>query len=83
MRFADFARLVRLGFEGLNEGLPTCIRDARWLAFYYVEGDTLAAIAALKAPSEVYRDDVIKKADACISAADYELELGWVFVVPA
>jgi RimJ/RimL family protein N-acetyltransferase len=58
------------------------IRDANRLAFYYAAGDTLAAVAALKAPNERYRDDVFKKADAGISTAEYKLELGWVFVVP-
>jgi hypothetical protein len=51
----EFVRLVRLGFGGSDEGLPGRIRDARLLAFYYVAGDTLAAIAALKAPNAVYR----------------------------
>jgi RimJ/RimL family protein N-acetyltransferase len=79
----EFERLVRQGFEGSDEGLPGRIHDARSLAFYYAAGDTLGAIAGLKAPSQRYRDDVFKKADAAVSAADYELELGWVFVVPA
>jgi len=79
----EFARLVRQGFEGSDEGLPGRIRDAKWLAFYYMAGDALAAVAALKAPDERYREDVFKKADARVSPADYKLELGWVFVVPA
>lgn len=79
----EFARLVRQGFEVAAEGLDDRIRDAKWLAFYYAAGDTLAAVAALKAPSEWYRDDVFKKAGAPVSPADYKLELGWVFVVPA
>ena len=78
----EFARLVRQGFEGSDEGLHGRIGDAKWLAFYYAAGDTLAAVAALKAPNEQYRDDVFKKADARVSPADYKLELGWVFVVP-
>ncbi len=79
----EFARLVRQGFGVVAEGLDGRIRDAKWLAFYYAAGDTLAAVAALKAPSEQYRDDVFKKAGAPVSPADYKLELGWVFVVPA
>ena len=78
----EFACLVRQGFEVAAEGLESRIRDAKWLAFYYVAGDTLGAVAALKAPNERYRDDVFKKADAPVSSADYKLELGWVFVVP-
>jgi RimJ/RimL family protein N-acetyltransferase len=79
----DFERLVRQGFEGSDEGLPGRIRDAKWLAFYYAAGGTLAAIAGLKAPAERYRDDIFNHADARVSPADYKLELGWVFVVPA
>jgi ribosomal protein S18 acetylase RimI-like enzyme len=78
----EFARLVRDGFEGSDEGLPGRIRDAKRLAFYYTAGDKLAAIAALKVPNNGYRDDVFRKADARVSPAKYKLELGWVFVVP-
>ena len=78
----EFARLVRQGFDGSDEGLHGRIRDAKWLAFYCAEGDTLAAVAALKAPNKRYRNDVFKKAETRVSPAGYELELGWVFVVP-
>ncbi len=77
-----FARLVRQGFPGA-EGLDARIRAAKWLAFYYAAGDRLGAIAALKAPSARYREDVFKQADAPVSHYDYKLELGWVFVDPA
>ena len=79
----EFTRLVRQGFEGSDEGLGGRIRDAKWLAFYYAADDELAAIAGLKSPAERYRHDVFKKADAPVSPADYKLELGWVYVVPA
>ncbi len=78
-----FACLVRQGFDGSDDSLPVRIRDARRLAFYYAARDTLAAIAALKTPNQQYRDDVFKKAEAGVNAVDYQLELGWVFVVPA
>jgi RimJ/RimL family protein N-acetyltransferase len=79
----EFAHLVRQGIRGSDEGLDGRIRDARCLAFYYAAGDTLAGIAGLKAPSERYRWDVFRKADAGVSSADFKLELGWIFVVPA
>jgi ribosomal protein S18 acetylase RimI-like enzyme len=79
----EFARLVRQGFETAAEDLDGRIRDAEWLAFHYAEGNTLAAVAALKAPNVRYRDNVFKKADAPVSPAAYKLELGWVFVIPA
>jgi len=78
----EFARLVRQGFAGSDEGLDDRIRDAKCLTFHYPAGDTLGAIAALKAPTDQYRDDVFTKAGAPVSPADYKLELGWVFVVP-
>jgi GNAT superfamily N-acetyltransferase len=59
------------------------IRDAKWLAFYYATDHTLGAVAALRALKERYRRDVFKKADVPVSPADYQLELGWVFVAPA
>lgn len=77
----EFARLVLEGFPAARD-LERRVRNAKWLAFHYTDGDTLAAIAALKAPGERYRDDVFDKAVAPAGAADFELELGWVFVVP-
>lgn len=74
---------MRQGFDPVREPLNGRICDAQWLAFHYVAGDTLAAIAAIKTPSEQYRQDLFEKADARVGAADYRLELGWVFVTPA
>ena len=79
----EFARLVRKGFDGSDEGLDSRIRSARWLAFHFAPGDTLAAVAGLKAPDEQSRNDVFERAHAHVSLANYRLELGWVFVVPA
>lgn len=78
----EFARLVRQGFPGAR-GLDGRIRAAKWLAFYYAADDRLGAVAALKAPDARYREDIFRQADAPVSSADYTLELGWVFVVPA
>ena len=79
----DFARLVRQGFDAAPDGLDGRIGDAKWLAFQYVPGDTLAAIAALKSPCQRYRDDIFQKAEAPLRSENFPLELGWVFVVPA
>jgi GNAT superfamily N-acetyltransferase len=78
----EFARLVREGFNGSDEGLPDRIDRARLLAFYYANDDSLAAIAGLKAPGEEYRRDVFERAAVTVSPAAYEVELGWVYVVP-
>lgn len=79
----EFEHLVRQGFGGSDESLPDRILGAHWLALYRAPDDTLAAVAALKAPAERYRTDVFEKAQARVSPAAYRLELGWVFVVPA
>ena len=79
----DFARLVRQGFEGSDDGLTQRIEKAHLLAFCYATGEGLAATAALKAPGERYRSDVFEKAVAAASPSDYRFELGWVYVVPA
>jgi GNAT superfamily N-acetyltransferase len=79
----EFERLVRQGFDGSDDGLSGRIRGAKRLAFHYAVDGTLAAVAALKAPDEWYRAEVFRKAGVSVSPADHELELGWVFVVPA
>ncbi len=78
----EFARLVLQGFPAARR-LDDRIREASWLAFHYEAGDTLVAVAALKAPDKGYRAHVLKQADAPVSSDDYELELGWIYVVPA
>jgi GNAT superfamily N-acetyltransferase len=78
---ADFAHLVREGFEGSDAGLPGRIRKARRLAFHYVSGSELVAIAALKAPDGRERASLFGMAGAPTDA-EHELELGWVFVYP-
>lgn len=79
----EFARLVRQGFDAAADTLDRRIRDANCLAFHYAPDGTLAAIAALKAPSEEHRQGIFEMADAPVSASDYELDLGWIFVLPA
>ncbi len=78
----EFARLVRQGFPAA-ENLDSRIRASELLALYYAAGDTLGAVAALKTPTEQHRQDIFRKANSPVSAADYRIELGWVFVVPA
>lgn len=77
----DFERLVREGFDGSDESLPDRIREAERLAFHYAADGALTAIAGLKAPDAWTRDDLFRRAEADVRAADYRLELGWVFVL--
>lgn len=78
----EFARLVREGFRGSDEGLPDRIERARLLAFCYATDDWLVAIAGLKSPNSTHRRDVFAKASVSASASAYSVELGWVYVVP-
>lgn len=78
----EFARLVRQAFPAAVN-LEARIGAAWWLGFHYAADDTLAAVAALKAPDEQRRADVFQKAETPASIADYRVELGWVFVDPA
>ena len=78
----EFASLVREGFRGSDEGLLGRVETARLLAFHYAVDDSLAAIAGLKEPSGRHRRDLFNKASVYVSPADYEVELGWVYVVP-
>lgn len=77
----EFEHLVRRGFDGSDATLPARIGDAERLAFYR-DHDVLVAIAGLKAPGERARRAVFDRAGIPAEEASYELELGWVFVVP-
>lgn len=77
-----FERLVRRGFRGSDETLPGRIRAARLLGLCDLQEDSPAAIAALKAPTASYREDVFRKASSRVLSTGYGLELGWVYVVP-
>jgi RimJ/RimL family protein N-acetyltransferase len=79
----EFARLVRRGFRGSDARLPARIEAAERLAFRRDAGGDLVAIAALKAPDEGRRAEMFRTSRARLDAADCELELGWVFVLPA
>jgi len=78
---AEFARLVREGFEGSDEGLPGRIQKAIRLVFHYCSGSELTAIAALKATDARERACLFGMAGTPASN-QHELELGWVFVDP-
>jgi GNAT superfamily N-acetyltransferase len=78
-----FERLVRLGFDGSDDGLVRRILDAHLIAFAAEEGAGIAepaGIAGLKRPPAAHRENVFRRARAGVAAASCELELGWVFV---
>ena len=76
---AAFCCFVRHGGEVEEVGLERKVRQARALCFLYVD-DTLVGVAALKQPTERYRNNVFKKAAVPQDAALFDLELGWVYV---
>lgn len=78
----DFAAFVNAGGEVISEGLEGRVREAHAL-FFLRENSCLLGIAALKNPNATYRASVFKKAAASASAAQFPLELGWVFVLPS
>ena len=79
----DFARLVREGFPSADARLPGRVLRARALAFFHDSDGSPCAVAALKTPPSVYRDDVFRQANSGIDPGDYLIELGWVFVSPS
>ena len=78
---AAFCCFVRQGGEVEERGLEDRVRRAKALAFLYVSG-TLVGVAALKQPNQRYRDGVFKKAKVSQCTALFDLELGWVYVLP-
>lgn len=78
----EFAELVRAGDEVETEGLVERISRAHSLIFIRNEHH-LVGVAALKHPNANYRARVFKMAQVELTAAEYPLELGWVYVPPA
>jgi len=77
----NFAMLVHEGGEVGTAGLEDRIGAAQILVFAYA-GDELAAISALKRPTERYRASVFRKARATLNVKSFGIELGWVYVKP-
>lgn len=79
---AEFERLVREGFAGSDETLPARIRRARLLCFGFAPGGGICAIAALKRPAPEHRARTFELAREPRRSGAFELELGWVYVIP-
>jgi predicted GNAT family N-acyltransferase len=78
----DFASLVLAGGEVAAQGLEDRVNAAQRLIFIKRNG-CLTAVAAIKKPKPGYRRGVFEKAHSPRVAAEYRLELGWVFVMPS
>src|SRR5438477_11050699 len=78
----EFRALVAAGDEVSATGLETRVERADLLLFD-TDDDCTKGIAALKRPSQGYKEGVFAKAGARSAANRFSLELGWVFVLPS
>jgi predicted GNAT family N-acyltransferase len=79
---ATFESLVLTSGEVSAKTLSKLIPVALSLAFAKIDDDVVA-VAALKRPNQSYRTKVFTKAKSTSNPANYQFELGWVFVSPA
>ncbi len=78
-----FEDLVKKGGEVPVDGLRERIMRAEWLVSIVEEDGTLAAVAALKQPTNSYKRRVFLKARTSENADDFTFEAGWMFVEDA
>jgi len=78
----EFERLVRIGFAGSDDSLPTRVRSANCLAFQFEPENGSVAIAGLKQPRGERIAEVFAKAECDLVPDEWRVELGWVFVSP-
>lgn len=74
----NFYQMALKGEQVVKAGLRGRIENAKLLAFHY-ERDTLVGVAALKKPSEDYKQRVFRKAGVPEEVSKYNCELGWAF----
>lgn len=77
-----FEALVVRGGEVDPVRLTDRIAAAKMLAFAHA-GEELVGVGGLKRPNLGYHRKVFSKSDSALSATDFPLEIGWVYVVPA
>jgi GNAT superfamily N-acetyltransferase len=75
----NFCALVEKGGE-VTPGLRQRVIDRGVMLAFVYDGDIVAAVGGLKTPYASYKQKVFKKANSDRHAADFEAELGWVFV---
>jgi hypothetical protein len=78
----NFLRFVLQGGQVRPEGLVERVKRAAWLGFGIVD-DVLVSVAAVKVPDDLYRDRVFTNAESVEDKAEFKLEFGWVFTLPA
>lgn len=76
----QFAKLVMAGGEVAN-GLPARVQRAVSLVMLF-SGEELVGTAGLKRPEAGYQNKVFLKARTDKGPADFNFELGWVYIAP-
>ncbi len=77
----EFKTLVLEGGQVSTQGLPERIKRAEKLIFVKDEG--CVGIGATKRPYDQYKNNVFKKAGVPSLAANYSLEVGWIYTSPS
>jgi len=75
---AEFEKLVTKADEVTPVGLSERIRRAQLVGFHLINGITIS-VAAIKTPTEHYKQSVFQKAGTPENANVYLSELGWAF----
>ncbi len=78
----EFLKLVVQGGEVATKGLPNRIMTAEALGFLRVD-DRLVGIAAVKNPSDKYRNKISDHSGFSLPEQTFLYELGWIFIAPA
>ena len=78
----DFTAFVLAGGEVMAQGLQGRVENVYALAFLR-SGRGLIGVAGLKRPSNRHRAEVSQGSGVPIPEAEFELEMGWIFVLPS
>ena len=77
-----FYNLVVKGGQVITGGLKKSIKNAKFLAFYYDDGE-IVSIRAIKKAKPAYRDHVFNNAGVDELADKYQYETGWAYTIPS
>jgi len=76
----EFVELVNEGGEVDPDGLKERVGRAKKL--FFLKNPSLVAVSAIKRFYQQYKNSIFKKAGCSEIAADYKLEMGWMYVKP-
>lgn len=81
-RRALFMQRVREGGEVNPHSLRRLV-DRAFVLGLALRGQDLVGVGGIKRPNAAYRDRIFASAGAAQDPAEFEFELGWIYVVPA